>query len=67
MRIDVHRHANLTMAKYLLNHLWMNTCTEQECRRTMAQVIETDMWKPGLLQEFFEWIKNVLARMYMCA
>jgi len=38
MGIDIHRHANLGVTQHLLDHLGMDTETEEQCCSTMPQV-----------------------------
>ena len=44
MGVHIHRHADLRVAQQLLYNFRMDTKAQEKCRRTMPQIVETDIW-----------------------
>ena len=59
MRVDIQRHTDLRKAKHLLDHLGMDTKTEQERSSTVTQVIKTNSWQICFFQQLLELIDFV--------
>src|SRR5579872_6587465 len=59
MRVGVHRHRNLAVSQNFLQDLWVDIHTQQYRRRTMAQVMKTDVWETCLREEEFELVKDI--------
>src|SRR2546426_5330037 len=50
MAVDIHRHTDLIMSQQFLYYLRMNTHRQKHRRRTMAQIVKTDMRQTRFLQ-----------------
>ncbi len=59
MRVDVERDVDLGVPQSLLNDLGMDPLLEHEAGGGVTQVVEPDVWQPGLRKNPFECCKDV--------
>src|SRR5690242_12923993 len=65
MGVNVHRHADLTVAEHFLDNLGMNIQAQQHCGSTMPEIMKANIRELGLFQQFFELSENVSRCMEM--
>ena len=59
MRVDVERNVDLGVPQSLLNNLGMDALLQHQAGGRMSQVVEPDVWQPGLRKNPFECRKDV--------
>src|SRR2546430_17278318 len=62
MRVNVHRHADLTMAQKFLYYLGMHAHTEEQCCSAMPEIVEANAWQACLLKDIPEQFGTYVTR-----